>query len=269
MASRALLIVEGSGIEEKFFSPIREKYGFDMEIVPYCGNVSMLFDDMAKNGFYANIVGLLKLRETEPEKLAILNGRYTDIFVVLDFDPQHGIEQKAGESKDEALRRNVQNVSVKAMEMAKRMDNSTDPTAGMLYINYPSMESFRDMDDFCDNGYGERFILLKDLVKSFGGDGYKAIVGRRKMQKNPAKYSLENYNSIVLSNVMKLNRILGGAWGKPSYDDFRRQSSQVDILLKQLEYVDQGLALGVLNTSVFLIVDYKGKLFYEGLGENS
>lgn len=265
MSSRALLIVEGSGIEEKFFSPIREKFGMDIEIVPYCGNVSMLYDDMAKNGFYADIVGLLKSRETDSDKLAILNGRYTDIFVVLDFDPQHSIEQLPGESEDAALRRNVQRISRKALEMAKRMDNSTDPTAGKLYINYPSMESFRDMDDFCDSGYGERFIPLKDLVKKFKGKGYKAIVGEKRMEKNPAHYSRENYMSIMMANVFKLSRIVDDRWCKMPYEEYQAKSNQLTVLLKQCKFVNQSLTLGVINTSSFLVVDYKGRAFYDTL----
>ena len=265
MSSRALLIVEGSGIEEKFFSPIGEKFGIDMEIVPYCGNVSMLYDDMAKTGFYANIVDLLKSRETDPAKLAILNGRYTDIFVVLDFDPQHSIGQWPGESVDAALRRNVQRISHKAYEMAKRMDNSTDPCSGKLYINYPSMESFRDMDGFCDMGYGERFISLRDLTKKFGGKGYKAIVGQRRLEKNPARYSCDNYKSIMAANILKLSRVVDGVWRKMSYVEYLEKCDQVTVLLRQCGFINQTLNVGVINTSSFIVVDYKGRSLYETL----
>ncbi len=265
MSSCALLIVEGSGIEEKFFSPIQEKFAIDMEFVPYCGNVSMLYDDMVKTGFYANIVELLKSRETEPSKLAILNGRYTDIFVVLDFDPQHSIEQLPGESVDAALRRNVQRISRKALEMAKRMNNSTDPCSGKLYINFPSMESFRDMDSFCDMEYSERFISLSDLVKTFGGKGYKAIVGKRNMEKNPAHYSFENYMSIMAANVLKLSRVVDGMWRKMSYAEYLDKSNQVTVLLRQCKFINQALNLGVINTSSFIVVDYKGRSLYEAL----
>lgn len=265
MSSRALLIVEGDGIEEKFFSPLKDKFGFDMEIVPYHGNISMLYDDMAKSGFYGNITDLLKARETNAGKLAILNGSFTDIYVVLDLDPQHSIRQLDWETRNQAMRRNFQRIARKAFEMAGRMTNSTDPCLGQLYVNYPSMESFRDMDCFADTSYAERFVSLPDLMKTFGGEGYKAIVGKRKMPKNPAGYSLDDYKSIAVSNVMKLNRIVNAEWSMPSYVDFRRFSAQTGILLKQSKYVNQELTIGVLNTSVFLMIDYKGKSLYDSL----
>ena len=265
MGSRALLIVEGDGIEEKFFSSIKEKFSILMEIVPYHGNISMLYDDMFKHDFNANIVDLLKSRESDPAKLEILNHSYTDIFVVLDFDPQHSIRQYDGESIDTALRRNVQRISRKAFEMSKRMSNSTDPCAGKLYINYPSMESFRDMDSFEDRGYVERFLAIINLVKKFGGQGYKALVGQRSVEKNPAKYSLEDCQMIMAGNVSKLSRIVDGVCRKMSYDEYMEKSAQDTILLKQCKFVNQYLVLGVINTSMFMVIDYKGRGFYDAL----
>ncbi len=265
MSSRALLVVEGYGAEEKFFSPLKGKFNLNMEIVPYQGNISMLYDDMNKSGFYGNIPDLLKSRETDPAKLAILNSVFTDIYVVLDLDPQHSIKQGDGETQEQAIRRNFQRIARKAFAMASRMTNSTDPCLGQLYINYPSMESFRDMDSFFDVSYAERFISLPSLMKTFGADGYKAIVGRRKMPKNPACYSTDDYKSIVTSNVMKLSRIVCNEWRELCYADFREKSSQAGILLKQCKYVNQELLLGVLNTSSFLLIDYKGKPLYDSL----
>lgn len=265
MSSRALLVVEGHGAEEKFFSPLKGKFNLNMEIVPYQGNISMLYDDMSQSDFYGNIPDLLKSRETDPVKLAILNSVFTDIYVVLDLDPQHSIKQGDGETQEQAIRRNFQRIARKAFAMASRMTNSTDPCLGQLYINYPSMESFRDMDNFFDIGYAERFISLPSLMKKFGGDGYKAIVGRRKMPKNPACYSADDYKRIVTSNVMKLSRIVDNEWREFCYADFRERSSQAGILLKQCKYVNQELSLGVLNTSSFLLIDYKGKPLYDSL----
>ena len=265
MGSRALLVVEGDGVEAKFFSQLKKRFGFGLEIVPYRGNISMLYDDMVGSGMYGNIIDLLKARETDAGKRKLLDGTFTDIYVVLDLDPQHSIEQHPGETREKAMRRNFQRIARKALAMARSMTNSTDPCQGQLYLNYPSMESFRDMDSFGDAGYAGRFVSLFCLMKKFGGEGYKAIVGKRKMKKNPASYSFEDYKSIAASNVKKLNRIVNGEWKKPDYGEYRRDSVQARVLLQQCKFVNQELALGVLNTSVFLMIDYLGKPFYDGL----
>lgn len=267
MSSRALLIVEGSGIEGKVFTALKTKFNIGMELVTYEGNVSMLYDDMEKHGFYADIVGLLKSRERDPKKLATLQGTYTDIFIVLDLDPHQYVYVRDGVSQERALRSSAQTVARKAYEMARRMNNSTDPCSGQLYLNYPSMESIRDLDSFCDKSYVERFVSLWDLVKAkpFCGKGYKALVGQRSVEKNPAKYSCNNFEAIICLNILKMFRIMADVSEYKSYQEFRKNTDQTGILLKQCKFINQELSLAVLNTSIFFLIDYKGRAFYTNL----
>ena len=53
------------------------------------------------------------------------------------------------------------------------------------------------------------------------------------------------------------------SWSKPPYDEFLSQSQQNAIL--ELEYASccNLKAVAVLNTLLFFIIDYKGRVFYE------
>ena len=64
-------------------------------------------------------------------------------------------------------------------------------------------------------------------------------------------------------NVFKLNWMKNNIWGKPQYDDFMEQSSQETILELEYAFCRDLKAVAVLNTLLFFIIDYKGRVFYE------
>lgn len=269
MSSKALVIVEGEDRESQLFEQIQQAFSWKMEIVPFSGNISMLYDEMAKSNFMMDVVSLLRARTSDPEELAILSNTYSDVFLVFDLDPQHSLKVEDTESPEDALRRNSSRIVGKAMAMARKLNDSTDPTLGQLYINYPSIESFRDADDFFDNGFSDKQVHVRDLCKSspFGGQGYKAISSKGKLvnKKRITTYTADDFSLLAMMNACKLRRINDGVWDCFSYDDFRKYSRQEDILSVQAEKILKTLSLWVLNTSLFLAIDYKGKSFYESL----
>ena len=270
MSSKALLIVEGEGREDVLFKKMRDVFSLGIEIVPFCGNVSMLYDEMKKLDFVGNIQDILKGR-IDPEdpqkdaKVKILEDTYTDIYFVFDFDPQHSIKCLDGESLDDAMRRNASRVWQKAMAMAKVMDDSTDPMKGKLYLNFPGIESYRDADDFFDAGYATKSVLIKNLCKYFGGVGYKCIAGSAALanKKRLSDYTSDDFSNLAMMNVFKLRYMSENAWGSMSYDDYRNASEQSNVLDLQQKLMISSLSVWVLNTSLFFVFDYKGRAFYE------
>ena len=66
-------------------------------------------------------------------------------------------------------------------------------------------------------------------------------------------------------NALKLKKIVDGVWLLLPYDEFREKSKQEVVVLKQRESVMFNLNLWVLNTSLFFLIDYKGRTYYESL----
>lgn len=266
MSSKALLIVEGESREDILFKKMRDAFSLGIEIVPFRGNISMLYDEMKKLDFVGNIQDILRGRiGSDDHQREILDDTYTDIYLVFDFDPQHSIKCHDGEGEDDAIRRNVSRVWQKAMDMAKVMSDSTDPVKGKLYINFPGVESYRDADDFFDDGYAVKSVLIRDLCKHFGGVGYKCIAGRSALAntKNLSDYMTDDFSMLAMMNVFKLRYMATGEWMSMTYDDYQKASGQANILMLQRKLIDARMSVWVLNTSLFFIFDYKGRSFYE------
>ena len=89
---KILLCVEGEKTEEKLLQYLFEIYGLDLDftIVPYRTNIHQLYRQMFEDPDPASLdlLQVLKERERDPEKHALLSERYTDIFLVFDFEPQ-------------------------------------------------------------------------------------------------------------------------------------------------------------------------------------
>lgn len=271
MSSKALFIVEGER-EVDFFTTLAHALDLDMEIVPFRGNISMLYDEMVKLNFMADVKKILlsKRNPKDPKDagdIAKLNDAYTDIVLVFDFDPQHNIRRLSGETVDAALRRNAAAVYKKTLKMAQDLNNSTDPTRGKLYINYPSIESFRDANDFFDDQYATRKVKLLDLCKKLGGDGYKAISARAALvnKKKLKAYVEPDFTNLAKMNAFKLRLITDRQWAVFTYGEFRTHSEQDAILKRQKAEIDSALCLWVLNTSLFFVFDYLGRPCYDSV----
>lgn len=266
MSGKALFVVEGDDLEPRFFNRLKEVFGISMEIVPFRGNVAMLYNLMCQYSFSANIQDLLKQEETDPARLVVLNDRYTDFYLIFDCDPQHGLRRFPGETEEDAMRRNATKVLSKARMMAQHMQDSTSPWEGKLYINFPEMESFRDADGFSDKAYLRRFVDLLDLAKVFHRPGYKALSGRRSLaRRNIGSFSKGEIGWLTYMNVRKLFSVSRQPLKARTYGDYQKLSEQALIVDWQMQFVQSRLRLWVLNTSLYFLVDYYGESFYHRL----
>lgn len=127
------------------------------------------------------------------------------------------------------------------------------------------MESYRDCDDFFDKSYESTAININDIVK------YKSLVHKKKLAGyNINKYTTSNFESLILQNLYKLNKISSNKWAKPSYDQYLKMVDSINILNKEKEFVEKYNLIQVLNTALLLVTDYYGNrnYFYDKLDEN-
>ena len=272
-----LFIVEGERLEPEVISRIGEVYGLRCDITSVCTNIHILYQQLKKDDGYSDVIAVLReilrsrlaslaslktskeqqrrIQRTQ-EDLAKLERPFASVYLVFDSELHHRSNDTLAPL--EVIENNVAELK----EMLEFFDNETEQ--GKLYVNYPMMESYRDCDDFFDDGYRDRLVSLDVLFGRTPARGYKALVAARKLANvRSSQISEAQFNRLTCMNVFKLNWMKNHIWSKPQYDDFMEQSSQDAIL--ELEYAScRNLeVVAVLNTLLFFIIDYKGRGFYE------
>ena len=256
MSKNILVIVEGAKTEYNFFTSMFSSFGIDYHIVCFRTNIYTLYKKMKDYSFNCNIKDILKeqLGNSIDTKELLKNFLYT--YLVFDCDAHHCDYQDKNLSIDIKVNRNIK----KLKEMVAYFTNETDPSIGKLYINYPMIESFRDSDSFFENEYSNRTVKLKDLGI------YKQIVSNKKLaNKHLNDYCKENFIDLCRMNIFKLRYINRNIWGWLPYNDYITMSEGKRILSIEHKKITTDSTMFVLNSSLFIIVDYFGNKnkFYE------
>lgn len=201
---------------------------------------------MKSNDFNLNIVDLLK--ELHPDKKEILNNNFIYIYLIFDLDAHH--------TKKEEFRNIKEVVSdnlIKINEMINHFNDETDPTIGKLYINYPMIESFKDSNYFFDREYKDASVDITLLSR------YKEIVSKKRLSNVRIELiSNEDLNKLILQNIFKLNYISSSNFKELDYKTYLEYSSQESIFDKESSIIKNDNKVSVLNTSLFLVIDYFG-----------
>lgn len=213
---------------------------------------------MKEYDFNVDIKEILKKEHKEKEEILSKNFAYT--YLVFDCDLHHPKKSENRVTKD------IVNENFKMLkEMAQYFIDETDPTIGKLYINYPMMESYRDSDSFFEEAFAKRKISLSKLK------GYKQEVAARKLCKiHIDQYEKRHFELLILQNLYKWHFTCHGLWDKPEYNLYIKETDNLSLLTKQQQLSIEQDCLSVINTSLFLILDYYGNRddFYQKLNIN-
>lgn len=233
--SKILVIVEGAKTDFNLMNRLLNVYGISEthQVVSYNTNIYTLYNQLPDDyDEYDNIdlLQLLKERERDESKLALLNERYTDILLIFDLDPQ---------APDFAPE--------KIIKMASYFTESTN--MGKLYLNYPMVESFYHMSNIPDEKYNEYIVTLDDLKSK----KYKQMVHNICRNGDYAKFasSKEECGIVIKQNLEKALSMINSNEDLPN---------SIEILNKQLELLENQKLISVLCTCVFYIVEYNSNL---------
>lgn len=240
MAKNILCIVEGGSYEPKFVESVFDKVlGQPVEIYSYETNIHVLLstirrlypefedDDIDIAGILAEIYGGSE----------ILKRKYTDIFMIFDFDPQD-------DEADYAF-------------LHKMLDYFCDSTDhGKLFINYPMMESLKHVSSLQDGEYIERKFPFADLKN------YCRTVGTFLRFQDLRRYDRRIHLGLLKLNLIKCNNMLSGMPVLPSSGDYSAWKGS-SILKAELECIADEARILVLNTSLFIMVDYNWGIIRE------
>lgn len=256
---KALVIVEGERLEPKFFSQFTKVYGIDMEVYIVGANIYDLYNQLKDYEFNCDIKDLLPNVGNLVEGMEeLLQQKFAYTYLVFDFDAHH---REIGE-EDLDLDTVISNNIIKLREMANYFTNETDPGVGRLYINYPMMESYRDCSSFFDETYCDNVVAVEDIP------GYKRIAGQKRLASvHIGKYTKENFSDLAKMNVYKLHKLSKNLWEAISYREYIDLSEAAKILDCQSRKIDEERKVDVLNTALFIALDYFGNRdgFYDML----
>ena len=252
-----LVIVEGNRAEPKLFHVIEEAYGLKFQFFCISSNIYLLYKKVKEWGFFDIKQVLLEIHNDQKYK-DVLQRDFAYTYLVFDCDAHHREEYEKGYPIEDIVAANMNRVK----EMLEYFNNETDPTVGKLYVNYPMLESFKHADYCFDENYVSAFVPIDQLVN------YKRIVGTKKLaNKRVDSYTRDDLNNLIKMNVFKLNSLSNQIWGPMDYSEYIEHSNGLKIFTREKKSVDEQKQIAVLNTSLFLLLDYFGNRngFYDSI----
>lgn len=242
----ALFIVEGEVAEPALIAKIFDTFlprDATFEFYSYKTNLHTLtehieefypdFDD------YVDVLGVLRELEQDDERKAILSGKYTDIFYIFDFEPH--------------------NHTLHFDTIAKLFDHLNDSAdQGKLFINYPMLESYKHLREMPDHAFKDRTVSLEECLS------YKQLINSESAYQDLRVLNYQTLTSMIVHHLRKANYILTDDYKLPEKDAFLAWNHQT-IFERERTLVEQEKHVSVLNTCMFVIVDYQPSKFFKNV----
>lgn len=186
MKSKNLLfIVEGKNDEPRFLELMLKKcYPFiNYKIYSYEANLHMLASRLEKDyedfeDDELDILLFLKSYEQDEEKKKLFEMKYTDVFLIFDFEPQHP------DKHYETIRK-----------MLSYFNSSEEH--GKLFINYPMMQSYRHLQTLPDMSFFSSVVKKEDFKK------YKEIVSTESFNNDVSSYDYPTIMALTYHHLIK------------------------------------------------------------------
>lgn len=250
MDKNILFVVEGDSDEVSFIDRLykicykKTEYHF----FSYKTNIHILAKKIIENypdfeSDETEINQLLLSFETDTRKKELLRRKYTDIFMIFDFEPQHDTPHF------DLIRR-----------LVEYFIDSTNQ--GKLYINYPMMQSYKHFSFLPDSTFQNRKVSISDTYK------YKRIVGDSSRYTDITKYTHLTFYNLCVHHIRKANYIITGNYSLPSPDEFILWKAST-IFDYQLEMKNNKGEIYVLNTCIFILPEYAPRKFFDFISKHT
>jgi len=244
MAKKILVITEGENTEPELIQKLSEIFAEEkLDIYRYKSSIHSLYNCLNRySGDLENtdFLSVLRANENNATEKAKLTDRYTDIFLVFDFDPQDNTYS-------------LEHLEALMSYFCESTQN------GKLYINYPMVESFyhlrHETVKNCveDSTFKDRKFSLVELYAP-KKCAYKTIAryGEFGCRSNAKHLNKEKLTLIIHQQLCKGNFVLNGKY--TPIKEFG-QTAMTDILHKQAAMLAETQEAYVLNTCCFHIAE--------------
>ena len=231
--------MEGARKELKLINKLKELFlPQEITITSYGTSLYQLYNKLEEycefNFEDLDVLLALKAHETDDEKKAIFDEKYTDVLLIFDFDPQdNGFD---------------------IAKISKLMNHFNDSTEhGKLYINYPMVESFYHLSKVKEIQVDENFANNKFTLKELQEHKYKSRAISEGTDLDIGRMSKEMVENIMCQQACKANYILEEKY-QVLYD--YSQEKMLMILEKQNKLLEQTGEAYVLNTCSFFVLEF-------------
>jgi hypothetical protein len=122
------------------------------------------------------------------------------------------------------------------------------------------MESYRACNSVFDPDYRNEYVKIEEISR------FKKYVNSKKLSgKHLKDYTREDFSALMRMNVYKLALLRKNQWQPVSYSEYCNLSESSALLDMQTSLIEAEEKIAVLNTSLFLLLDYYGNQngFYE------
>lgn len=241
-SSKVLLIVEGEKAERELFTQLYDLYGMNnVEIVAYKTHIYAFYNRLKKE--YSDEEGLIDFEAIDlplflngylnlRDEALLDEADFSDIIMIFDFDPHDPQYDKK--------------------TLLDLIENYSESTGrGKLYINYPMLESYKDISSLDDSTFLTSRITLDTLKRRVGKTNqYKKTVDAKTCIKRVEDIDEQIGNRLMELHLKKLYYVLGES-NKIENDYLRLCEIQSDKLSAE-EIV------WILNTSILHMYEQYG-----------
>jgi hypothetical protein len=240
--SKILLIVEGQKTERELFKHFYRLYNQpNVEIVAYRTNIYSFYNRLKRD--FAEQDGKIDydlidlplflndyLKLGEEKKLNEMD--FIEKILVFDFDPQDP------------------NYSPQVLvELMENFSNSTEN--GKLYINYPMVESFRDIESLDDKAFLNSMVSLKVLQQKVRRmNQYKRDVDARTCIRDIEDIDVEIGSKLMNLHYQKVNTII----------ENKSEGKYLHLCRTQCDKLQAESLIWIVNTSILHLLDEYGIL---------
>ena len=234
---KILFIVEGKNDEPAIIKQMyktcfaNEKY----EIFPYETDIHDLIKKIFVNGDIDeafDIQAYLRANCSDSKKKAILNCTFSDIFLVFDLDAQ---DNRLNESC--------------LVKLQRFFSESTEN--GKLYINYPSIEAYKNVNKMPDLNFRNSMVHKDEFTN------YKSIVdSKTPYYTKTDKLDKRILLGLALHHLKKLNLILSGKY-ETNLNDGISSAVLNEILNIQLKTLKLESKVYVLSMMILHLFEYR------------
>ena len=243
MSKKILLVVEGESDEVKFIRGLFEKcfrkadyqfYSYKATIHTLSQELYNKYPDFDEGDIDIRLI--LASLESNKEKKEMLLDKYSDVYMVFDFEPQHDHKHF------DTVRR-----------MVKYFNDSTNQ--GQLFINYPMMQSYKHFECLPCPSF-EFYEVSLNQAKD-----YKRLVGELSKFTDLTQYTYITYYSIAVHQLKKANKIINDSYTLPSKSEYFNFVA-TQIFDYQVCLLESSNKISVLNTCIFSLVDFAPSKFF-------
>lgn len=254
--NRIAIIYEGEKSEKRLFDNIQRCFfEKDAEVIPVClpaaGNIYMLWSQLSEDDSQTDVIPILK-RQSEKAKEILGDYKQSDfseIYLFFDYDIHANNLGNKALSHEEVLK-----------SMLELFSNETEN--GKLYINYPMIESIRDIET-------EEVCYRHCSIDSSESARYKSKVGEL-IRENPesmrycqfSKYTPADWGYFCRNAIKKANCICNDCFELLDRKTILKELTQFNIFkMHQQKFALSG-RIAVLSSVPLFLVEYFKKEFW-------